>query len=199
MSNEARTETRLKVSLIVVSILFAISLITNLYLYTRQYVGITPDGNLEQQIADLQSQLDSLNTTHQNYVSIHSHSNLEYAILENQIANLQDQTNSLQTQINHLKSAKLILVNLYGTDIRLPLTPPYFYVEGEVVNVGTDYAFNCKLHVILYQGAIVAIDTYLELGTIIGEGYTTVDSKITYLGGEITSQSITAVIMGVYP
>ena len=199
MSKEARKGTGLKGALIVVSILFVISLITNLYFYTRQYVGITPDGGLEQQIADLQSQLDSLNTTHQNYVSIHSHSNLEYDILENQIADLQDQTNSLQTQIENLKSAKLILVNLYGTDTRPLSQTPYLHVEGEVVNVGTYYAFNCKLHVILYQGAVVAEDTYVNLGTIIGEGYTTVDSKIYYEGEALTRQSIPAVIMGVYP
>ena len=70
LSKEARTGTGLKVALIVVSSLFVISLITNLYFYARQYVGIAPDGGLEQQITDLQSQLDSLNTTHQNYVSI---------------------------------------------------------------------------------------------------------------------------------
>jgi len=77
LSEEARKGTGLKVALTVVSILFVISLIANLYLYTRQYGGITPDGGLEQQIADLQSQLDSLNTTHQNYVScMHSYTSI---------------------------------------------------------------------------------------------------------------------------
>ena len=199
MNKEARKGTQTKVALIIVSILFVISLIANLYLYARQYGGITPDGGLEQQIADLQSQLDSLNATHQNYVSTHSHTNLEYDILENQIADLQDQTNSLQTQIKDLESAKLILVNLYGTDTRPLFQTPYLHVQGEVVNVGTDYAFNCRLHVILYQGEVVAEDTHVNLGTIIGEDYTTVDSKIYYEGEALTDWSITAVIMGVYP
>ena len=180
--SEVKKGTGLKIALIVVSILFVISLIANLYFYTRQYA---PDSGLENQIANLQSQLDSLNTTYQSYVSTHSHSNSEYSSLENQIANL-------ESQIESLKSAKLINVNLFGTDNRPLFQTPYLHVTGEVVNVGTYTAYNCKLHVILYQGEVVAEDTYINLGTINGEGWKTVDSNIYYEGSALTAYSIYA-------
>ena len=197
LSEEVKKGTGLRIALIVVSILFVVSLIANVYLYNRQY-GITPDSGLENQIADLQSQLDSLSTTYQNYVSTHSHSNSEYNTLENQIATLEAQVSDLQneianleSQIENLKSAKLIKVNLVGTDNRPLFQTPYLRVTGEVVNVGTYTAYNCKLHVILYQGEVVAEDTYINLGTISGEGWTSVDSKVYYEGESLTAYSIT--------
>lgn len=148
-------ETRLKIALVVVSILFVVSLIANLYFYNKQY-GITPDSGLENQIADLQ----------------------------NQVSNLQD-------EIDALKSANLVKVNLVGTDNRPLFQTPYCRIKGCVVNVGTDTAYNCKLHIILYQGEVVAEDTYINLGTISGEGWRLVDSKVYYEGEALTHSSIT--------
>lgn len=154
----------MKVVLIVVSTFLVISIITNFYLYTRQYGD-----------------------------------------------DLQNQVSSLQNEVADLRSAKLIAVNLDGTDNRSGLETPYLHVTGEVVNVGSYAAHNCKLHVILYQGEAVAKDTYIDLGTIYGsippigivydprnpqqapswEIWKTVDSKIYYEGEALTTYEAT--------
>ena len=147
--SEVKTGSSLKIALVVVSTFFVISLIVNLYLYTRQYGGITPNSGLENQIVNLQNEIESL------------------------------------------KSAKLIMVNFHGTNERPLFQTPYFRITGEVVNVGTYTAYNCKLYVILYQGQVVAEDTYINLGTINGEGSVTVNSIIYYTGVEIYTWSKT--------
>jgi hypothetical protein len=76
------------------------------------------------------------------------------------------------------------------TDERPILQTPYLHVSGEVWNVGTNTATNCKLHIVLYQGAVVAEDTYINLGTIIGRDYTSVDSQIFYQGSELTNWTL---------
>ena len=140
MSEEVKKGTGLRIALIVVSILFVVSLIANLYLYTRQY-------GLENQITDLQSQVFSL------------------------------------------KAPKLV-TRLSASDQRPLFQTPYFHVYGEVWNVGTNMAYNCKLHIIIYQGAVVAEDTYINLGIIEGEDFASVDSKVYYEGSALTDWSI---------
>ena len=159
---EVKTGTYLKIALVVVSTAFVISLFANLYLYTRQY-GITPDSGLENQVSSLQDEIESL---------------------ENQVSSLQD-------EIESLKFASLVKVNLLGTDNRPWFQTPYLHVEGCIVNAGTYTAYNCKLHVILYQGEVVAEDTYINLGTISGENWKVVDSEVYYEGEELTHYSIT--------
>ena len=210
LSKEIKTGMALKIALAVVSILFIISLIANFYFYSRQY-GISPDSGLESQVADLQSQVDSLTsdknnlqsqvtdlqsqlnelqTTYDNYVSTHSYSNEEYndmvTILTTQGVKMAD----LENQINVLKAPYLV-TRLGMGDERPWFQTPYFHVSGEVWNVGTNTATNCKLHVILYQGSVVAEDTYINLGTISGRTYTSVDSKIYYEGSALTNWNIT--------
>ena len=230
LGEEVKTGSRLKIALIVVSTFFVISLIANLYLYTRQYGGITPDSGLENQVTNLQTELDSLNTTYQNYVSTHNQlqtwldgnktllqttiderdqleewlggnitdyeseiDRLDSQInsLDTQVTNLQNQINTLQSTIDALKAPKLIHVNIIGTNNRPLFQTPYLEITGEVVNVGTNTAYNSKIHVVLYQGEVVAEDTYINLGTIVGEGYETVDSKIYYTGETLTGWSMT--------
>jgi len=104
---------------------------------------------------------------------------------------LENQVSNLQNQVSNLKKAKLTKVQLLGTDKRPWLQTPYLQITGCVVNVGTDTAYNCKLHVILYQGEVTAEDTYINLGTISGEGWKGVDSKVYYEGEALTAYSIT--------
>ena len=196
--------TRMKVALIVVSALLVISLFVNLYFYTRQY-GITPDGGLENQIADLQAQVSDLEETIFGFENEVANLESEKSGLLNEVANLESEKSGLLnevtnlekarylllSEIENLKSEKLIMVNLDGTDNRPLLGTPYLHVTGEVVNVGTYTAYNCKLHVVLYQGEVVAEDTYINLGTINGEGWKTVDSQIYYEGEELTAYSVT--------
>lgn len=108
------------------------------------------------------------------------------------IADQQNQINSLQGQVDSLKSAKLISVNLNADDSRPFLQTPRVHVYGYVVNVGTNTANNARIHVVLYQsGGVIAEDTYIDLGSIGGESSKSVDTNVFYEGSEITSKTIT--------
>jgi hypothetical protein len=108
------------------------------------------------------------------------------------IADQQNQINSLQGQVDSLKSAKLISVNLKADDSRPFLQTPRVHVYGYVVNVGTNTANNARIHVVLYQsGGVIAEDTYIDLGSIGGESSKSVDTNVFYEGSEITSKTIT--------
>lgn len=136
-------------------------------------------------ITNYESRISSLNTQITNLQN-------QIASLNSQISSLNAQIASLQSQINALEAPKLIKVNLKSDDNRPFLGTPYLHVYGEVCNVGSNTAYNCKLHVVAYQsGGVVAIDTYIVLGTISGESWRTVDASPTYGGGALTSWTIT--------
>jgi hypothetical protein len=111
------------------------------------------------------------NATYNDYVSSHSHTNSEY---------------------DSMWAPKLIEVDLGATQHGVFLGSPYLNVNGYVVNVHENWAYNCKLHVVAYQsGGVTAIDTYINLGTIAGESSTKVDSNINYVAGDIASYALT--------
>jgi len=156
------------------------------------------DGNL--------TAYNSLQSTYTDYVNSHSHTNAEYQSLQTQIASLQNEVDdlnsqiqsknaqiaSLQNQLADLQAPKLIKVNLKSDDNRPWLGTPYLHVYGEICNVGTNTAYNCKLHVVAYQsGGVVAIDTYILLGSISGQSWVSVDGSPTYSGGALTGWSVT--------
>lgn len=66
----------------------------------------------------------------------------------------------------------------------------HFYVDGEVWNVGTGPAINCKLHVTLYQETTIANETRIELGTIAAGYYKDVSTNIYYEGPALTDWTI---------
>lgn len=135
-------------------------------------------GSLNSQITSLQNQISSLNS--------------QVSSLNAQIEDLQDRIASLQSEINTLEAPKLIKVNLRANDSRPWIGTPYLHVYGEICNVGTNTAYNCKLHVVAYQsGGVVALNTYINLGTIYGESWKSVDSNIYYNGDALTSWTIT--------
>jgi TolA-binding protein len=120
----------------------------------------------------------------------------QIADLQNQVAQLQSENNnlnsqisSLQSQINSLKAANLISVNMKYEDNRPFLQDAYMHVYGYVANTGTNTANNAKIHVIIYQGATVAKDTTVTLGSISGKSSASVDTKIYYTGSAITTYS----------
>jgi chaperonin cofactor prefoldin len=133
--------------------------------------NLTLINTLNTQITNLQDQISGLNS---------------------QISSLNAQITDLQNQIDTLKAPKLIKVNLRADDNRPFLGTPYLHVYGYVCNVGTNTAYNSKIHVVAYQsGGVVAIDTYIILGTISGESWTSVDASPTYGGGALTGWTLT--------
>ena len=59
LSNGSKSGKGLKIALVLVSAVLIVSVIFNVYLYSQQH-GISEDGGLEGQIADLQNQVNSL-------------------------------------------------------------------------------------------------------------------------------------------
>jgi chaperonin cofactor prefoldin len=133
--------------------------------------NLTLINTLNTQITNLQDQISGLNS---------------------QISSLNAQITDLQNQIDTLKAPKLIKVNLRADDNRPFLGTPYLHVYGYICNVGTNTAYSSKIHVVAYQsGGVVAIDTYIILGTIYGESWTSVDSSVYYSGSGLVSWTLT--------
>jgi len=153
---------------------------------------------LQTEKSKLQSQIDSLQaekTQLQNQVSSLQTkiSQLQSQVnnLEAEISQLQTQIGVLQAEIERLKAPKLVLVNLKADDVRPWLGTPYLHIYGEICNVGENTAYDSKLHVVAYQESVVAIDTYITLGSIEGESWKSVDEKIYYTGSQLTMWIIT--------
>ena len=108
-----------------------------------------------------------------------------------QIAALLNQLAEKSAELEGLSAPKLVAVDLKAEDNRLNLNTPYVHVYGYVVNVGNDTAENCRIHVVLQQtGGVVAEDTYVTLGSLVGESFASVDTKIYYEGSEIVTASM---------
>jgi hypothetical protein len=118
-----------------------------------------------------------------------------------QLADLQSEKASLQGQLQTLQSrakSPELVSRLGARDVR---ASPYanhpwsgrirFYVSGEVWNVGQIPAYNCTLHVVLYQGATVANDTHVMLATIKPGSFVDVSANVNYEGEALTSWSVT--------
>ena len=118
-----------------------------------------------------------------------------------QVADLQSEKASLQGQLETQQSggsSPRIVTRLGVRDVR---DSPYtnhpwsgrirLYVSGEVWNVGQVPAYNCRLHVVLFQGATVANDTYVVLGTIEPGSFVDVSADVYYVGDALTSWNVT--------
>jgi hypothetical protein len=126
------------------------------------------------------------------YAGTHHHSDDEYNSLQSNYNNYMASHHHTDDEYNSIVAPKLISVNLKAEDNRPWFQTPYVHVYGYVVNVGSNTANDAKIHVILYQsGGAIAKDTYITLGSVNGESYTSVDTKVYYEGSEITSQTIT--------
>ena len=130
-------------------------------------------------------QINNKNAMYDSYVSAHSHTNTEFNTLQSNYT-------SLNSQVASLQAPKLVKVYLQSDDGGLPFQSRRLHIYGSLVNVGTNPAYNSKLHVVAYISQVVAIDTYIELGRINGESSTYIDQTITYSGGTpLSSWTIT--------
>ena len=110
-------------------------------------------------------------------------------ILETKRDELNQQIDELTNKIEELETPRL------ATSLSVEDKEVYLQITGEVWNLGHETAYRCKLHVILYEGDIVAKDTYVHLGDNVGmiaeQRYDSVDAKVYYEGAQVTDWEIT--------
>lgn len=186
------------------------SLIGNFYFYSQLFASGQVSFRRER-IANLQNQLLDLQRQASNLQNERDQLKAQIKPLEIQVENLQNKTTALLREnfllqnmkdnlegqlyqlllANQGKTATLVTrlgasdmrYNYSGQEIRL-------YISGEVWNVGSVTAQNCRLHVTLYQGDVVANDTYIDLGTIEAGSYVDVARNIYYSGTALTKWRI---------
>jgi hypothetical protein len=199
-----------KLALIAVSVILIASLVANIYFYSQQQRGLEVSNGLRKQAAGLQSQLEDLSNQTYNLEKRKTSLNSHLSDLENEIIKLQNLSNSLQNEnaILQNENGKIqskidaggspkIVTRLGATDVRQSPAPGHpwsgqirLYVSGEVWNVGTVPAQDCKLHVTLYHGYIAANETYIELGKINVGSWADVAANINYSGDPLTNWTI---------
>jgi len=143
-----------------------VSLVGNVYLYYEQRDSPLRNAALRVQASELRT----LTST-----------------LQNETAELEDQLNQLSQE------GPRLVTRLGASDMRFNYTgqETRLYISGEIWNVGTSAARNCRLHVTLYQGGTIANDTYVELGTIDIGSYVDVASNVYYTGNALTNWTLT--------
>jgi len=144
-----------------------VSLVGNVYLYSEQRDSPLRNAALRVQASELRT----LTST-----------------LQNETAELEDQLNQLSQE------GPRLVTRLGASDMRFNYTgqETRLYISGEIWNVGTSAARNCRLHVTLYQGGTIANDTYVELGTIDIGSYVDVASNVYYTGNALTNWTLTS-------
>jgi cell division protein FtsB len=116
--------------------------------------------------------------------------------LEEQVTDLQDQVEAQQNQILSLQNqlvsmaARVINVGLGAAD-NPSSSPPFLHVSGYVCNIGSETAYNVRLHVTAYRGSERVIDTYYNIGTIAREDSRSIDENFVYSGSALTANSWT--------
>ena len=181
----------------------------------------TAYSSLQSQYANYQSShshndsdYNSLQSNYTNYVPSHNYTNSDYNSVSSQLAsansqisnietgladnetalaNANAQITSLNSQVASLNAPKLINVNLVGSDNRTLLQNASLLVSGYVCNVGSNSAYNSRIHVLAYQNSVVAIDTYITLGTILGSGWTSINQPVNYNGSALTNWTLALV------
>jgi hypothetical protein len=202
-----------KLALMVVSAVLVCSIAANAYFYTQAQHDLALTDDLKKQAAELQSELETVDDEKDSLLSQKAVLLVSTSSQQKRAADLRNQTASLEAENSRLRSenaaiqAQIDQVSQNGTprivtrlgakDVRESPAPGHpwseiirFYVSGEVWNVGTGAARNCRLHVTIYQGDTVANDTYLELGTINAWAYADVAANIYYAGEALTNWTI---------
>jgi hypothetical protein len=199
-----------KIALAIVSAILVVSLATNAYFCEQQNRLALSNFVLQNQTMDLQNQVANCTEQISNLQNGNANLTAKVADLRNQVEEFSNQTFNLQTQnsnlqvkkeelqsqlnqsqLNQAKAPQLVTrlgardmrYDYAGSDIRL-------YMSGEVWNAGTDVARNCRLHVTLYQGSVVAKNTYIDLGTINPGTFVGVAQNIYYSGIALTNWTI---------
>ncbi len=161
-----------KLALILISVILVGSFTFNTYFLAKIYSSNMSNSLVQRQIDDLRNQILGL---------------------QGEKASLQDQLQRQQSEANPPE----LVTRLGAKDIR---ASPYanhpwsgeirFFVSGEVWNAGQISAYNCTLHIVLYQGTTVANDTHVMLGTIEPGSFVDVSTNVYYAGEVLTTWNI---------
>ena len=120
-------------------------------------------------------------------ISVFIYSNYNGILVERDA--LTRQVNNLTNKIEEYETPKL------KSSLDVADKEVYLQITGEVLNLGHETAYFCKLHVILYEGDVAAKDTYVHLGDNVGmiaaQHYDRVDAKVYYDGAHVTDWEIT--------
>jgi len=158
----------LKSKLILAAILtiLLLSLVGNVYFFSEQRDSTLRNAALREQASELR---------------------ILTSTLQNETAELEDQLNQLSQE------GPRLVTRLGASDMRFNYTgqETRLYISGEIWNVGTSAARNCRLHVTLYQGGTIAKETYVEVGTIDVGSYVDVASNVYYTGNALTNWTLT--------
>ena len=121
----------------------------------------------------------------------------EVSDLEEQVTDLQDQVEAQQSQILSLQNqlantaVRVINVGLGADDNAYNSTHRFLRVSGYVCNIGSETAYNVRLHVTAYRGSERVIDSYYNIGTIAREDSRSVEAKFDYYGSALNADSWT--------
>ena len=137
---------------------------------------------LYDQVVNLQSQVVGLQSEN---ISLHR----ENAQLQTKNSNLQAENTNLQDKINLLETPRIV-TRLGVRDCNWDSSSMRLYIAGEDWNAGAGPANNCSLHVVLYQGKSVAVDTRIDLGTLDSGSETDIAENIHYRGAALSNWSI---------
>jgi hypothetical protein len=122
----------------------------------------------------------------------------EVTDLEEQVTDLQDQVEVQQNQILSLQNqlantaARVINVGLGADDNAYNSTHRFLRVSGYVCNIGTEPAYNVRLHVTAYRGSVEVINSFYEVADSLGRlDSKYVEARFYYPEPELTYNSWT--------
>ena len=133
-----------KVGLLVPAVLVVILVVSNVWSYTtlKNQIDTLSDekSNLQGHVSTLQSQMESLNITYQDYVSTHIHSNSEYGALQDQIAQINETLTLFERQTREVFYFRIFSLYNYKTE-------EYWYTWYKVKSADYyNYRFDVETH-----------------------------------------------------
>ena len=133
-----------KVGLLVPAVLVVILVVSNVWSYTTLQNQIdtlsNEKNNLQGHVSTLQSQMESLNITYQDYVSTHIYSNSEYDALQDQIAKINETLTLFEKQTREVFYFRIFSLYNYKTE-------EYWYTWYKVKSADYyNYRFDVETH-----------------------------------------------------
>jgi hypothetical protein len=133
-----------KISILIPTVLIVILVVSNVWSYTTLQNQIdtfnNEKNNLQSHVSTLQSQMNSLNTTYQDYISTHIYSNSEYDALQYQIAQANETLTLFERQTREVFYFRIFSLYNYKTE-------GYWYAWYKVKSADYyNYRFDVETH-----------------------------------------------------